>query len=70
MKVSKKLKSLLENLASNAMSARRLNRLIEEEFEKLGIDTDSEAFVSAFGYIEGDGDICPILDYIESEDLK
>ncbi|MBR2343003.1 MAG: hypothetical protein IKA64_01970 [Clostridia bacterium] len=69
MKVSKKLKSLLENLASNAMSARRLNQLIQKEFEKLGVDTDSQEFISAFGYIEGDGDIAPIIDYIESEEV-
>lgn len=70
MKVSKKLKSLLENLASNAMDSRRLVRLINEEFEQMGVDTNGKEFENAFGYVEGDGDIYPIIDYIESEDTE
>lgn len=70
MKVSKNLKFLLENLAQNAMSARRLNRLIQKEFDKLGVDTNSEGFLNAFGYVENDGYIHPIIDYLESEDTE
>lgn len=70
MKITKKLKCLLEKLSDNAMRARELNQQIQEEFEKMGLNTDSEKFVNAFGYVEGDGDIDPIIDYIESEDTE
>ena len=68
MVVSNNLRTLITKLASNAMEARELNREIQKEFEAIGIDVDNIDFISAFGYIEGDGYIDPILDYIENYD--
>ena len=71
MKVTKRLKCLLEKLSDNAMRARKLNQQIQEEFERLGLNADSEQFTNVFGYVEGDCDIGPIIAYIEeSEDTK
>lgn len=66
-KVSPTLKRLLGKLADNAKMAAELNRQIQEECNKLGIDTDSQKFTDAFSYVEGDYDISPIIEYIESE---
>ena len=67
MKVSKKLKSLLEALANTSKKSRELNRKIQVEFDKLGVNTDTVEFANAYGYIDGDCDISPIIDYIENE---
>lgn len=66
-KVSPTLKYLLGKLVDNAKRAAELNRQIQEECDKLGIDTDSQEFTDAFSYVEGDFDIAPVIDYIESE---
>jgi hypothetical protein len=66
-KVPPKLINLLRKLADNAERASELTRQILEECEKLQIDTESQKFSIAFGYIEGDYDISQIIEYIESE---
>jgi hypothetical protein len=66
-KVPQKLINLLRKLADNAERASELTKLILEECERIQIDTDSDEFAIAFGYIEGDYDISPIIEYIESE---
>lgn len=66
-KVSLTLRRLLVKLADNAERAAELNLQIQEECNNLGIDTDSQEFTDAFSYVEGDYDISPIIEYIESE---
>ena len=59
------VKALLESLADSARYCRFVNKTLNEEFEKLGIDTTTQEFENAFSYVEGDCDTTAILAHIE-----
>ena len=66
MKVSARMRSIMRRLAAAAQRQRELNRALDEEFDRCGIETNSQEFWDAFGYLEGDCDEQPLIDYIES----
>ena len=59
------VKALLESLADSARYCRFVNKTLNEEFEKMGIDVTTQEFESAFSYVEGDCDASIMLAYIE-----
>ena len=65
MKVTNKIRSILNRLADNAMENRRLNAMLNEEFERKGIDIGDGDFIDCMSYVEGDGDITQIIGYLE-----
>lgn len=54
-------------IAQTAKTARELNRQLSEMLESAGIDTDSIDFVSAYGYLEGDCDEKPLIEYVREQ---
>ena len=54
-------------IAQTAKTARELNRQLSEMLESAGIDTDSIDFVSAYGYLEGDRDEKPLIEYVREQ---
>ena len=54
-------------IAQTAKTARELNRQLSEMLESAGIDTDSVDFVSAYGYLEGDCDEKPLIEYVKEQ---
>ena len=54
-------------IAQTAQTARELNRQLSEMLETAGIDTDSVDFVSAYGYLEGDCDEKPLIEYVKEQ---
>ena len=54
-------------IAQTAKTARKLNRQLSEMLESAGIDTDSIDFVSAYGYLEGDRDEKPLIEYVREQ---
>ena len=54
-------------IARTAQKARELNRQLSEMLESAGIDTNSVDFVSAYGYLEGDCDEKPLIEYVRGQ---
>lgn len=54
-------------IAQTAQTARELNRQLSEMLESAGIDTNSVDFVSAYGYLEGDCDATPLIEYVKEQ---
>ena len=54
-------------IAQTAKTARELNRQLSEMLESAEIDTDSIDFVSAYGYLEGDCDEKPLIEYVREQ---
>ena len=54
-------------IAQTARTARELNRQLSEMLESAEIDTNSVDFVSAYGYLEGDCDAKPLIEYVEEQ---
>ena len=54
-------------IARTAQKARELNRQLSEMLESAGIDTNSVDFVSAYGYLEGDCDEKPLIEYVKEQ---
>ena len=67
MKVNSKVRKILAKMVSNAQESRELNRMLYEELDKMNVDTDSQDFINAFSYVEGDCDASPLLDYLEKD---
>lgn len=65
MRVTKKIRTILEKMAKNSMENRELNRQLNAELEKNGVDIDNQELENCIAYVEGDGDITPIIDYLE-----
>ena len=65
MNVPIRVQQLLHQLANCNERARFLNRELNKEFEKLGVDISSQQFIDAFGYVEGDCWAEPIIMYLE-----
>lgn len=63
----KQLALLATAIAQTAQTARELNRQLSEMLEDAGIDTDSVDFVSAYGYLEGDCDEKPLIEYVREQ---
>jgi len=63
----KQLALLATAIAQTAQTARELNRQLSEMLEDAGIDTDSVDFVSAYGYLEGDCDEKPLIEYVKEQ---
>lgn len=66
MKVTNKIRNILNRLANNALENRRLNTLLNAELEQKGIDINDEEFIACMSYVEGDGDVTQILAYLEN----
>ena len=58
---------LASALVQTAKTARDLNRRLSVMFDSIGIDESDPEFVAAFGYLEGDCDEKPLLDYIQEK---
>ncbi|MBE6666788.1 MAG: hypothetical protein E7607_00560 [Ruminococcaceae bacterium] len=56
-------------IAQTAKTARDLNRRFSAMMDSIGIDESDPEFEAAYGYLEGDCDEKPILEYIQ-EKLK
>ena len=54
-------------IARTAQTARELNRQLSEMLESAGIDTNSVDFVSAYGFLEGDCDEKPLIEYVKEQ---
>lgn len=67
MKVNSKVRTILAKMVLNAQESRELNRLLYDELAKMNVDTDSEDFINAFSYVEGDCDASPLLDHLEKD---
>ena len=65
MRVTNKMRNILERLANNALENRRLNAVLNAELEQKGIDIFDEEFIACMSYVEGDGDITQIIEYLE-----
>ena len=63
----KQLALLATAIAQTAQTARELNRQLSEMLEDAGIDTDSVDFVSAYGFLEGDCDEKPLIEYVKEQ---
>lgn len=66
MKVTKRIKTILECIAENSSKNRELNRQLNEELLRKGVDINSEDFISAMAYVEGDCDTTQIIKHLES----
>lgn len=67
MKVNLKVRNIVAKMVSNAQESRELNRMLYEELDKMNVDTDSQDFINAFSYIEGDCDASLFIDYLEKD---
>lgn len=67
MKVNSKVRKILAKMVSNAQESRELNRMLYEELDKMNVDTDSQDFINAFSYVEGDCDASPLIDHLEKD---
>lgn len=65
MKVTKKIRNILERMAKNSMENRELNRRLTAELEKHGVDIDVVEFQESMAFVEGDGDITQVINYLE-----
>lgn len=54
-------------IAQTAQTARELNRQLSGMLEDAGIDTDSVDFISAYGFLEGDCDEKPLIEYVKEQ---
>ena len=61
MKVPIRVQQLLHQLANCSERARFLNIELNKEFEKMGIDMDSQEFIDALSYVQGDCCVDPIM---------
>ena len=65
MRVTKKIRNILERMAKNTIENRELNRQLNAELEKHGVDIDVAEFQDSMAYVEGDGDITQVITYLE-----
>ena len=67
MRVTKKIRTILEKMAKNSMENRKLNRQLNEELEKNGVDINDPNFIENLAYVEGDCDISLVIGYLEND---
>lgn len=67
MKVNSKVRKILAKMVSNAQESRELNRMLYEELDKMNVDTDTQDFINAFSYVEGDCNASLFIDYLEKD---
>ncbi|MBO5711234.1 MAG: hypothetical protein J6R47_00205 [Acholeplasmatales bacterium] len=67
MNVNSKVRKIVAKMVSNAQESRELNRMLYDELDKLNVDTNSQDFINAFSYIEGDCDASLFIDYLEKD---
>ena len=67
MKVTSNVRKILAKMVSNAQESRELNRMLYEELDKMNVDTNSQDFINAFSYIEGDCDASLFIEYLEKD---
>lgn len=65
MKVTKRLINIANQIARNAERQRELNARLNDELEKMGVDTDDDRITEVIAYLEGDCTAQPLIDYLE-----
>ena len=65
MKVPIRVQQLLHQLANCSERARFLNIELNKEFKKMGVDVDSQEFIDALSYVQGDCCVEPIMMVLE-----
>jgi hypothetical protein len=65
MKIPKYLKDTVYQMSRLAKKQINLNRKLNKQLDKLGIDRDTDEFMWAFGYVEGDCSPEPLIQYLE-----
>lgn len=65
MKLTKRIRNILERIADNSSKNRQLNKQLNEELSRIGVDINSEDFISAMSYVEGDCDTTQIIKHLE-----
>ena len=69
MKVPQKVKNKALQIARHAQKQRELNIELSKMLDELGVDTSGakgSEFFDVIGYLEGDCDPQPLLQYLES----
>lgn len=65
MKITNKTRTILNRMANNAREQRELNKMLIEEMDRLGVDTDCRDFIDAMAFVEGDCDTTQIIKHLE-----
>lgn len=65
MKVTKRLINIANQIARNAERQRKLNKQLNAELEKMGVDMDTEEHLEAIAHLECDCDAQSFIEYLE-----
>lgn len=65
MKVTKRLINIANQIEKNAEKQRLLNKQLNAELERMGVDTDDDRITEVIAYLEGDCTAQPLIDYLE-----
>lgn len=65
MKVTKRVIGIANQIAQNAEKQRKLNRQLNAELEKMGVNMDTEEHREAIACLECDCDAQSFIEYLE-----